>query len=75
MDIEAELNAGHCVDPDSDIQFCAIATGEAANIDSSAVLVLNPLEPRCPLLSPPLLPSLNAIVRSRDDRDGSIVSN
>lgn len=74
VDIEAELNAGHSVDPESDIQFCAIATGEAASIDSNAVLVLNPLEPRSLLLGPPLFPSLDAIVRSRGDRDDSINS-
>jgi hypothetical protein len=43
-DIEADWKAGHCVDPESDMQFCAIATGAAARIDSRAVLVLIPIE-------------------------------
>lgn len=50
VDIEAFWKAGHCVDPESDTQFCAIATGVLAKIDSRAVLVLRPIERRFRLL-------------------------
>ena len=64
----------HSVDPDSDIQSCAIATGAAARIDSRAVFVLNPVEPCLLLLEEPPLPTLDTIVPSRGNRDGSINS-
>lgn len=44
VEIEAELKAEHCVDPESEMQFCAIAPGVAARIDSRAVLVLRPID-------------------------------
>ena len=47
VDIDAELKAGHCVDPESEIQFCAIAAGIAARIDSRAFLVPNDRIGRC----------------------------
>lgn len=44
VEIEAALKAGHCVEPESDMQVSAIATpGAATRIDSSAVLVLRPI--------------------------------
>lgn len=43
VDMEEVLKAGHCVEPARDIQFCAIAVGAAARIDSRAVLVLTPI--------------------------------
>lgn len=46
VDIEADWKAGHSVDPESEMQFCAIATGALAMIESKAVLVLRPIE-RC----------------------------
>lgn len=42
--MEAELKAEHWVEPESDIQFCAIAPGAAARIDSRAVLVLRAVD-------------------------------
>ncbi len=72
VEIEAELNAEHCVEPESDIQVSAIAPGAAARIESSAVLALRPvgldlrlLEPFCPL---------DAIVGLRGDPDDGIIS-
>lgn len=46
VDIEAVLNAGHCVEPDNETQLCAIAPGVTARTDNSAVLLLKPVD-RC----------------------------
>lgn len=32
VEMNDSLKAGHCVDPDNGIQFCAIATGIAASV-------------------------------------------
>jgi hypothetical protein len=44
VEIEAELKAEHCVDPESEMQLCAVAAGAAARIDSSALLMLSPID-------------------------------
>ena len=35
VEIEDALNAGHCVEPVSDMQFCALDTGSVAAINAS----------------------------------------
>jgi hypothetical protein len=60
--MEAEAKAGHSVEPESDIQSAATATGEATSIANNAFLVLIALEPCFRLLRPPLPPSLGAIL-------------
>lgn len=46
VDIEAASNAGHCVDPDREMQLCAIVPGIIAMADIKAVFALN-LVDRC----------------------------
>jgi len=74
--MDAELKAGHCVEPDSEMQFCAIAWGAAARTDKRAVLVLSPIE-RCFRLVEqfPLPPLDEAIVGSRGDCDDGAIWN
>lgn len=67
VEMEAALKAGHCVDPEREMQFCAIAPGAAARIDSRVVLVLGPID-LCFRLLDFVCPRL-AIGRSRDDAD------
>jgi hypothetical protein len=70
VDIEEELNAEHIVEPDSDMQLCAVATGAAARIESRVVFVLIPIDRRFRLLEPtPFLDVFLAIVRGRSDLD------
>jgi hypothetical protein len=79
VEIEAELKAGHCVEPESEMQFCAIAPGAAARTERSAVLVLRP-DDRCFRLveQSPLAPldelELSAIAGWRGDGDDAIIS-
>jgi hypothetical protein len=75
VEMEAELKAGHCVEPDSEMQFCAIARGAAARTDKRAVLVLSPIA-RCFRLVEqfPLPPLDEAIVGSRGDCDDGTIS-
>lgn len=40
VDIEAEVNAGHAVDPESDMHFCAIAPGVDTSTESKTALFL-----------------------------------
>ncbi len=63
--MDEELNAGHCVEPESEMQFCAIAAGAAARIDKRAVLVLRPIE-RCFRLLEQF---------PRGDSDDAVISN
>lgn len=46
VEIDEVLKAEHCVEPDSEMQFCAIAPGAAARTERSAVLVLKAVD-RC----------------------------
>lgn len=43
VDIDAAPKAGHCVEPESDIQSCATTTGAAARREKRAALILNPM--------------------------------
>jgi len=73
VDIEDELKAGHCFEPASDMQFCAMAEGAAARTDKSAVLVVKPIERGFRLLES-LRPLLDTIVEARGNSDVSIIS-
>jgi len=39
VEMDDSLKAGHCVDPDNGIQFCAIATGIAASVATRIDLI------------------------------------
>jgi hypothetical protein len=73
VEMDAELNAGHCVEPESEMQFCAIAPGAAARTDKRAVLTLMPIDRCFRLLEQlPRAPLDEAIAGSRGDSDGVI---
>lgn len=73
VDIEAALNAGHCVDPDKEIQVCAIAPGIMAMADNRAALILSRFDRCCrldavlvldPIADPRLYSTDSAIIES-----------
>ncbi len=76
VEIDDVLKAEHCVEPESEMQFCAIAPGAAARTDRNAVLVLKP-EDRCFRLveQSPLAPldGFEAIVGWRGDWVGVVI--
>jgi hypothetical protein len=74
VDIDAELNAEHCVEPDNEIQLCAIAPGVRASADNRAVFVLKPVDASLRLLERFLLLALDAIVEFRSDSSDSAMS-
>ena len=59
MEIEDELNAGHCVDPESDIQLWADASG---TVDAINVSIMPDFVVRCLFLLAPFPPTANCEV-------------
>jgi hypothetical protein len=84
VEMDAELKAEHCVEPEREMQFCAMACGAAARTDRSAVLVLRPIElcfrlvveqfPLAPLDELELELELEAIVGWRGDCEDAVIS-
>jgi len=83
VEIDEVLKAEHCVEPDSEMQFCAIAPGAAARTERSAVLVLKAVErcfrlveqsPLAPLDELQLELELCAIVGWRGGGDDAVTS-
>jgi hypothetical protein len=79
VEIDEVLKAEHCVEPESEMQFCAIAPGAAARAERRAVLVLKAVDRCFRLVEPCLLAGLDelefcAIVGWRGDCDGTVIS-
>jgi hypothetical protein len=67
VEIEAVLNAGHCVEPDNEMQVSAIAVGITASTDNSADLVLNFIDRCFRSAEHCLLVALGSIIKERVD--------
>ncbi len=74
VDIDAELNAEHCVEPDKEMQLCAIAPGVSASADNRAIFLLKPGDPSLRLFERVRLLALDAIVEFRGDSSDSAMS-
>ena len=64
VDIEAELKAGHVVEPERGIQLCAIAAGTTPSSVKRTADLFNPLVLRFRLLDESEIPSVDVMLPS-----------
>jgi hypothetical protein len=73
VDIEAEVNAGHCVEPDNEMQVSAITPGVIARADSSTAFVLKPID-RCLRWLAACPADVELIVEARVESPNGVIS-